>query len=62
MSEVRWSRDDGGSFPGLAAARLEINHHIAYYNAERRHSSLGYLAPTTSKTTFKQRPNAVRLS
>ncbi|MGI4760799.1 MAG: IS3 family transposase [Janthinobacterium lividum] len=26
-------------------AKLEISHHIAYYNAERRHSSLGYLAP-----------------
>jgi putative transposase len=36
---------DGGSFPGLAEARLEISHHIAYYNAERRHSALGYLAP-----------------
>lgn len=36
---------DGGSFPGLAEARLEISHYIAYYNAERRHSALGYLAP-----------------
>lgn len=26
---------DGGSFPGLAEAKLEISHHIAYYNAER---------------------------
>jgi len=45
-----WSRFkaellDGGSFPGLAEAKFEISHHIAYYNAERRHSSLGYLAP-----------------
>ena len=53
---------DGGRFPGLAEAKLEISHHIAYYNAERRHSSLGYLAPTTSKSTFKQRSNSVRLS
>ncbi|MGI4736882.1 MAG: integrase core domain-containing protein [Janthinobacterium lividum] len=36
---------DGGSFFGLAEARLEISHHTAYYNAERRHSSLGYQAP-----------------
>jgi putative transposase len=32
---------DGGSFPGLAEAKLEISHHIAYNNAERRHSALG---------------------
>ncbi|MDB5234217.1 MAG: hypothetical protein JWR44_1210, partial [Hymenobacter sp.] len=49
-AESFWSRFkaellDGGSFPGLAEARLEISHHIAYYNAERRHSSLGYQAP-----------------
>ncbi|WP_082685241.1 IS3 family transposase [Hymenobacter sedentarius] len=49
-AEPFWSRFkaellDGGSFPGLAEARLEISHHIAYYNAERRHSSLGYQAP-----------------
>ncbi len=33
---------DGGSFPGLEESRLEISHYIAYYNAERRHSTLGY--------------------
>ena len=49
-AESFWSRFkaellDGGSFPGLVEAKLEISHHIAYYNAERRHSSLGYLAP-----------------
>ncbi|WP_234795205.1 integrase core domain-containing protein [Hymenobacter arizonensis] len=49
-AESFWSRFkaellDGGRFPGLAEARLEISHHVAYYNAERRHSSLGYLAP-----------------
>ena len=49
-AESFWSRFkaellDGGRFPGLAEARLEISRHIAYYNAERRHSSLGYLAP-----------------
>ena len=49
-AESFWSRFkaellDGGSFTGLAEARLEINHHIAYYNAERRHSALGYQSP-----------------
>ena len=48
-AESFWSRFkaellDGGRFPGLEEARLEISHHIAYYNAERRHSALGYLA------------------
>ena len=36
---------DGGNFPGLSEAKLEISHHIVYYNAERRHLALGYLAP-----------------
>lgn len=36
---------DGGRFPGLAEAKPEISHHVAYYNAERRHSALGYRAP-----------------
>ena len=66
-AESFWSRFkaellDGGSFPGLAEAKLEISHYIAYYNAERRHSALGYQAPTTSKPIFKQRPNSVWLS
>ena len=44
-----WSRFkaellDGCYFPGLAEAELKISHYIAYYNAERRHSALGYLA------------------
>jgi len=64
-AESFWSRFkaellDGGSFPGLAEARLEISHHIAYYNAERRHSSLGYQAPnhfeTHLQTTSQLRP------
>ena len=33
---------DGGSFPGLAEAKLGTSLHVAYYNAERRHSPLGY--------------------
>ncbi|WP_317192392.1 IS3 family transposase [Hymenobacter jeongseonensis] len=49
-AESFWSRLktellDGGRFPSLAEARLEVSHYIAYYNAERRHSALGYLAP-----------------
>ena len=37
-AESFWSRFkaellDGGHFPGLAEAKLEINHHVAYYNA-----------------------------
>ena len=54
-AESFWSRFkaellDGGSFPGLAEAKLEISHHIVYYNAERRHSALGYLAPNYFET------------
>ncbi|MBO3273346.1 integrase core domain-containing protein [Hymenobacter defluvii] len=44
---------DGGSFPGLTEAKLEISHHIAYYNAERRHSALGYQSPNHFETQFK---------
>ena len=54
-AESFWSRFkaellDGGSFPGLAEAKLEISHHVAYYNAERRHSALGYRAPNHFET------------
>jgi len=57
-AESFWSRFkaellDGGSFPGLEEARLEISHHIAYYNAERRHSALGYQAPNLFETHLK---------
>jgi len=41
------------AFPGLAEAKLEISHHIAYYNAERRHSSLAYLAPNHFETLLQ---------
>jgi len=44
---------DGGSFPGLAEAKLEISHHIAYYNAERRHSALGYHSPNHFETQLQ---------
>lgn len=49
-AESFWSRFktellDGGSFLDLVEAQLEISHYIAYYNAEWRHSALGYLAP-----------------
>ena len=56
-AESFWSRLktellDGGSFRNLAQARLEISHYIAYYNAERRHSALGYLAPNHFEINF----------
>lgn len=54
-TESFWSRFkakllDGGSFPDLTEVKLEISHHIAYYNAERRHSAFGYLAPNHFET------------
>ena len=54
-AESFWSRLktellDGGSFRNLSEARLEISHYLAYYNAERRHSALGYLAPNHFET------------
>jgi transposase InsO family protein len=57
-AESFWSRLktellDGGSFPGLAEARLEISHYLAYYNAERRHSALGYQSPNHYETHFQ---------
>ena len=57
-AEFFWSRFkaallDGGSFPGLAEANLEISHHIACYNAERRHSALGYHSPNHFETQLK---------
>ena len=57
-AESFWSRLkaellDGGSFAGLAEARLEVSHYIAYYNAERRHSALGYLAPNHFETNLQ---------
>ena len=57
-AESFWSRFkaellDGGSFPGLAEAKLEISHHVAYYNAERRHSALGYQPPNHFETHFQ---------
>lgn len=62
-AESFWSRLkiellDGGSFPGLAEARLEVSHYIAYYNAERRHSARGYPSHNSFEThlpTMSQR-------
>ena len=44
---------DGGRFPRLEEAKLEISHHMACYNAERRHSALDYRAPNLFQTQFK---------
>ena len=57
-AESFWSRSkvellNGGHFLGLAEAKLEISHYIAYYNAERRHSALGYLALNHFETQFE---------
>ena len=57
-AESFWSRLktellDGGSFSGLTEARLKISHYIAYYNAERRHSALGYQSPNHFETHFQ---------
>ena len=57
-AESFWSRLktellDGGSFRNLSEARLETSHYLAYYNAERRHSALGYLAPNHFETHFQ---------
>jgi putative transposase len=57
-AESCWSRLktellDGGSFRNLAEAHLKISHYLAYYNAERRHSALGYLAPNHFETHFR---------
>ncbi len=37
-------------YENIAWARAEIASYIAYYNAERRHSSLDYLSPTQFET------------
>ncbi|MBJ6146281.1 hypothetical protein JAO77_22985 [Hymenobacter sp. BT559] len=40
---------NGSSFAGLEEARLEV----AYYNAERRHSSPDYQSPNHFETYFQ---------
>ncbi|MGI4883967.1 MAG: IS3 family transposase [Janthinobacterium lividum] len=57
-AESFWSRLKtellaGGRFRSLSETRLEISHYLAYYNAERRHSVLGYLAPNHFETHFQ---------
>lgn len=49
QAESFWSRLktellDGGGFPSLNEARLELAHYVTYYNDERRHFALGYHA------------------
>ena len=44
---------DGGRFPGPAEARLEISHHVASDNADRRHFARGYLAPNPFETLLR---------
>ena len=50
---------DCGRFPGLEEAKLEISHHVAYYDATR---SSATTHSTISKFNLKLRPNSVRLS
>ena len=55
QAESFWSRLktellDGGSFPSLEEARLELSHYIAYYNDERRHFALRYHSPNHFET------------
>lgn len=57
-AESRWRRlrielSDGGSFPGLAEARLKIRHFLAYHNAECRRFALGYQEPNYFETRFR---------
>ncbi|AMJ66463.1 hypothetical protein AXW84_14265 [Hymenobacter sp. PAMC 26628] len=40
---------DGGCFLSLEEAKREISHHVAHYNAQRRDSTLGYLAHKRSE-------------
>ena len=60
-AESFWSRLktellDGSRFHNLSEARLESSHYLACYNAERRHSALGYLAPNHFETHFQPAP------
>ncbi|WP_394368140.1 transposase [Hymenobacter caeli] len=57
-AESFWSRLkaellDGGSFSELEEAKLEISHHIAYYNAECCHSAIGYRSPNYFETQLQ---------
>ena len=57
-AESFWSRFkaellDGGSFPGLGEAQPGEATAVAYYNAEQRHSSLGYYSPNHFETQLQ---------
>ena len=65
-AESFWSRFkaellNGSTFFGLAEARLQISHHVAHNNAERRHSALKYHSPNHFEaylqTTFQLCPS-----
>lgn len=43
-------REAGRQFPTMAQARIEVFRWLTYYNARRRHSSIGYLTPTGART------------
>lgn len=54
-AESFWSRLkaellDGGAFPDLATAQIELADFIAYYNLSRRHSALDYRSPNDFET------------
>ena len=72
QAEAGWSTlktellPHGGAFASLEEARLEVAYYLdtylnldrqmAYYNAERRHSALGYQSPNHFEMPFKTRP------
>ena len=44
---------DGGRFPGLTEAKLEIGHHMACDSAERHHSALAHQSPNHFESQFQ---------
>jgi putative transposase len=52
-SQLKTELQNGGSFRAMSEAHLGISLYLAYYNAESRHSALGYLAPNPVETQFQ---------